>query len=77
MTIEAVENEVRSRGEVRDYGIYEDSDDSDTGKTQPTMSLNAAQRNEVANVVDDDEMPGKILQILIICSLFVYLLFSF
>lgn len=56
MSIEAIEAEVRTRGEVRDYGVYEDSDASDNETTNVGMSLNTGR--EV--LVDTSDLPGMI-----------------
>ena len=53
MSIEAIENEVRTSGGVRDYGVYEESDASDTETDHVKMSLKSN-----VNITDDsDEGP--------------------
>ena len=53
MKIEAIENEVRTNGGVRDYGIYEDSDVSDTEDVEIRLPLNPTPNVAPANVQVD------------------------
>ena len=63
--IEGIELEINSHGFVRDYGIYEETDDSDTevgnadsGRDASQLPLNTASGpNESVNE-SDDVLPG-------------------
>ena len=56
MAIDAIEKEVKTNGEVRDYGVYEESDDGDTENVETEMSLNARQGTQT----DLSDLPGMI-----------------
>ena len=62
-TIEGIELELNSHGYVRDYGVYEDTDDSEEAEENENAAQEPQQMplNEaVADQDVDESMPGTI-----------------